>query len=290
MNPPASRTPVTPQPQEGPFGLYFHVHLVSDSTGETLVNMARATTTLFDGTMPIEHHHAMVRSPEQVERVIRQIEAAPGIVMFTMMEEKHRQTLELACARMGVPCVAVLDPALASLSRYLGRSVKARTAAQRRLNDDYYHRIEAMHFALAHDDGQHMEGLRDADVVLVGVSRTSKTPTCMYLAHRGIYAGNVPLVPGAPLPEELENLTGPLVVGLTATPERLVQIRRNRLLTMQENRSSNYAESDTVRDEVIRARRLFQRKGWPVIDVTRRSIEETSARILNLYNERKGLT
>jgi hypothetical protein len=270
------------------FSLYYHIHLVSDSTGETLVNAARATTTLFDRTLPIEHQHAMVRSDEQLERVIKQIEYAPGIVMFTLVDEKHRQRLEVFCARLGLPCVAVLDPALAALSRYLGRSVTAKTAAQRRLNEDYYHRIEAMHYALAHDDGQNMDGLERADVVLVGVSRTSKTPTCMYLAHRGVYAGNVPLVPGQPVPPAVQALRAPLVVGLTATPERLVQIRRNRLLSISEGRPSTYAEEEVVRDEVVRARRLFQRNGWPVIDVTRRSIEETSARIMNLLIERRG--
>jgi [pyruvate, water dikinase]-phosphate phosphotransferase / [pyruvate, water dikinase] kinase len=274
-------------PDRQPIGHYFHVHLVSDSTGETLVNVVRASTSLFTDALPIEHYHSMVRSTEQLEKVLRSVEAAPGVVMFTIMDEKHRQRLELACARMSVPCVAVLDPALATLSRYLGQSVTVRTAAQHRLTEEYYHRIEAMHYAIAHDDGQNLDGLSRADVVLVGVSRTSKTPTCMYLAHRGVYAANVPLVAHQGLPGAFDELSGPLIVGLTTTPERLVQIRRNRILAIADERASNYAEEDNVRAEVLLARRIFNQKRWPVIDVTRRSIEETSARIINLLSERR---
>lgn len=268
--------------------LYFHVHLVSDSTGETLVNVMKASVAQFENVIPIEHLYALVRSPRHLERVIKDIEAAPGIVLCTIVNETLRKTLEHRCLEMGVPCVAVLDPLLGTLSRYLGAPLQMKTGAQHGLDADYYRRIEALNFAMAHDDGQHLDDLEDADVVLVGVSRTSKTPTCIYLAHRGVRAGNVPIVPTTKPPKELEGLRRPLVIGLTSSPDRLVQIRRNRLLSLNEERPTEYIEEDAVRDEVLHARRLFERCGWATIDVTRRSVEETAAKIINLLKEHRG--
>jgi regulator of PEP synthase PpsR (kinase-PPPase family) len=183
-----------------------------------------------------------------------------------------------------MPCIAALDPLVTSLSRYLGASLTTRVGVQHTLDADYFQRIDALDYAMAHDDGQQTPNLETADVVLVGVSRTSKTPTCIYLAQRGIRAANVPLVPGADPPERLFNLTRPIIVGLTVSPDRLVSIRRNRLLNLNEHRESTYIEADSVRDEIIRARRMFEKHGWPIIDVTRRSIEETAAQVVNLLN------
>ena len=285
---PAGRQGPASPPRPGDrMSLYFHVHLVSDSTGETLMNVMKATVAQFDGVIPIEHHYALVRSERQIDRVLEAIQNAPGVVMFTLVNHELRERLELRCAQLAVPCVAVLDPILASLSRYLGVPMTEKMGAQRAMDVEYYERIEALNFAMAHDDGQHVEGLARADVVLIGVSRTSKTPTCMYLAHRGVFAANIPIVPGQPLPPILDTFTKPLIVGLTITPERLVQIRRNRLLAMRENRGVEYAESAAVRGEVVNAKRLFSTKSWPIIDVTRRSIEETAAKILNLLSERE---
>jgi regulator of PEP synthase PpsR (kinase-PPPase family) len=177
---------------------------------------------------------------------------------------------------------------MAALSRYLGAQVSMRVGAQHNLDNDYFNRMEALTYAIAHDDGQGHQNLEQADVVLVGISRTSKTPTCIYLAHRGIKAANVPLVPGAPLPENLTKLKRPMVVGLTASPDRLVQIRRNRLLSLKEERESSYIDIEAVREETVQARRLYERHGWPVIDVTRRSVEETAAAILNLLTAGRG--
>ena len=267
---------------------YFHVHLVSDSTGETLNAMAKAVTARFDGVIPIEHIYALVRSPKQMERVLEEAEAAPGVVLHTLVDRELREQLEEGCRRMDMPQIGALDPLVGALSRYLGASLSTRVGAQHALDHDYFNRISALDFAMAHDDGQGtVEQLEGADVVLCGVSRTSKTPTCIYLAHRGIRAANVPLVPGQEDGERLTALKNPLVIGLTVSPERLVQIRRNRLEGLNASRASDYVDHDAVRDETIKARRAFERRGWPVIDVTRRSVEETAAAIVNLLSERR---
>jgi regulator of PEP synthase PpsR (kinase-PPPase family) len=269
---------------------YFHVHLVSDSTGETLNAMAKAVTARFDAVLPIEHIYALVRSQRQLDRVLKEIEGAPGVVLHTIVDKELRAGLELGCRNLEMPCIAALDPLVSSLARYLGASLSTRVGAQHNLDADYFERIEALNYALAHDDGQQTPNLESADVVLVGVSRTSKTPTCIYLAQRGVRAANVPIVPGAELPDQLFHLKRPIVVGLTVSPDRLIQIRRNRLLSLHEERESAYIESEAVRDEIVRARRLFERQKWPVIDVTRRSIEETAAQVVNILNASRNNT
>jgi [pyruvate, water dikinase]-phosphate phosphotransferase / [pyruvate, water dikinase] kinase len=269
-------------------GVYFNVHLVSDSTGETLAGVMRATCAQFDNIIPIEHSYFLVRSARQLDRVLGEIESAPGIVMFTLSNLEHRAMLEDRCEKLGIPCVAVLDPVLSTTSRYLGLEMNHRVGASRRLNAEYFKRIDALDFAMDHDDGQQVIELLDADVILVGVSRTSKTPTCVYLAHRGVKAANVPMVPGVPLPPELFTPNRPLVVGLLISADRLIHIRRNRLMAMKETRSGSYTDEDDVRREVTDAQRLFEREGWPTIDVSRRSIEETAAAVLNLLAEHRG--
>lgn len=268
--------------------IYFNVHLVSDSTGETLAGVMRATCAQFDRTLPVEHSYFLVRSTRQLERVMREIEAAPGVVMFTLSNMEHRAMLEERCKELKFPCVAVLDPVLDTMSRYLGQELNHRVGAARALNAEYFKRIDALDFAMYHDDGQQAIELKDADVILVGVSRTSKTPTSVYLAHRGVKAANVPIVPGAELPRDLFREPRPLVVGLTISADRLIHIRRNRLAAMKESRAGDYTEEESVRREVIDAQRLFEREGWPMIDVSRRSIEETAAAILNLLGEHRG--
>ena len=267
---------------------YFHVHLVSDSTGETLNAMAKAVTARFDGVIPIEHIYALVRSPKQMARVLEEIEAAPGVVLHTLVDRELREQLEEGCRQLDMPQIGALDPLVGALSRYLGAALSTRVGAQHALDHDYFNRIAALDFAMAYDDGQGtLDQLEGADVVLCGVSRTSKTPTCIYLAHRGIRAANVPLVPGQEDGERRTKLKNPLVIGLTVSPDRLVQIRRNRIDSLNANQSSNYTDQDAVRDETIKARRAFERRGWPTIDVTRRSVEETAAAIVNLLSERR---
>ncbi len=267
---------------------YFHVHLVSDSTGETLNAMTKAACARFDDVLPIEHSYPLVRSPRQLDRVLKEIEAAPGVVIHTIVDGVLRGALEQGCRDLDAPCIAALDPMVASLGRYLGASLSTRVGAQHALDTEYFNRIEALNYAIGHDDGQGTQRLESADVVLVGVSRTSKTPTCIYLAHRGVRAANIPLVPGAELPASLFELTKPLIVGLVVSPDRLIQIRKNRLLSLSEGRESSYVEFEAVREETIRARRLFEKRDWPVIDVTRRSVEETAAAVINLLNTRAG--
>jgi regulator of PEP synthase PpsR (kinase-PPPase family) len=270
------------------FATYFHIHLVSDSTGETLNAMARAVCARFTDILPIEHIYALVRSTRQLDRALEEISGAPGVVMHTIIDPGLRSALEEGCRRLEMPCIAALDPVVSAMSRYLGARISTRVGAQHALNNDYFDRIEALDYAIAHDDGQGGQDLTQADVILVGVSRTSKTPTCIYLAHRGVRAANVPLVPGRPPPEKLFTLKKTLVVGLTISPDRLIQIRRNRLLSLKENRESTYIDVDAVRDEIVQARRLYERQGWPVIDVTRRSVEETAAAVLNVLHGGHG--
>ncbi len=265
--------------------IYFNVHLVSDSTGETLNAVMRAASAQFDNVQPLEHNYYLVRSERQLERVMREIEAAPGVVWYTIADESLRRKLERFCTKHGVPTLPVLDPSVHMLSRHLGVAASERIARQHMLTREYFERMDAINYALAHDDGQNVQGLDEADVVLVGVSRTSKTPTCIYLANRGIRAGNIPLVPGVEPPTFLTDLDGPMIVGLKISAERLVQIRHQRLLALNETGATDYADSEAVRTEVTRANRLFQQQKWKVIDVSRRSVEETSASILNKLSE-----
>jgi regulator of PEP synthase PpsR (kinase-PPPase family) len=267
---------------------YFHLHLVSDATGETLITVARAAAAQYANVSPVEHLYPMVRSKKQLDHVLDEITENPGLVLYTLVEEGLIQSLEKKCRELGLPCMSVLGPILRLFQSYLGTETIHRAGAQHVLNAEYFHRIEALNFTMMHDDGQAVGGLEDADVVLVGVSRTSKTPTSIYLANRGIKTGNVPLVPGVPLAPEVEQLKRPLVVGLYASPERIVQIRENRLLGLRAHREDDqYIDKTAVAEEVSFSRRLCSRRGWPTIDVTRRSIEETAAAVMKLLNERR---
>ena len=267
---------------------YFHVHLVSDSTGETLNAIARAVCARFSAILPIEHIYALVRSQRQLRAALEEIGGAPGVVLHTIVDQGLRGLLEEGCRRLDVPCMAALDPLIAAFSRHFGAPMISRVGAQYAMDHDYFNRMEALSFAMGHDDGQGGQELGRADVVLVGVSRTSKTPTCIYLAHRGVRAGNVPLIAGAALPAILLSERPPPVVGLTISPDRLIQIRRNRLRTLDDRRESAYVDAEAVREEIVHARRLYERHGWPVIDVSRRSVEETAAAVINILSGGRG--
>jgi regulator of PEP synthase PpsR (kinase-PPPase family) len=266
----------------------FHLHLVSDATGDTVHSVARACLVQFEGAEAIEHIWSMVRTKSQIDRVIAGVEANPGVILYTLVDETLRQPLVEGCRRLMVPAIPVLDPVIGALASYLGRQSRGLPGQQHLLDSEYFQRIDAMTFALAHDDGQSAWGLKDADVILVGVSRTSKTPTCVYLANRGIKAANIPFVPGMTLPPELFAATRPLVVGLTNDPERLIQVRCNRLSMLHQDERTDYTDVEAVREEVAAARRLFTERQWPVIDVSRRSIEETAAAVLKLLARRQG--
>ena len=266
---------------------YFHLHLVSDSTGETLINVGRAAAAQYEGVSAIEHVYPLVRSAAQLDRVISEIRAAPGLVLYTLVGGDLGERLEEVAWETGSPCLSVLRPVHDLLRAYLGAETTARPGAQHMLNAEYFKRIDAMNFTLAHDDGNLPEDLEDADVILLGVSRTSKTPTSIYLANRGLKTTNLPLVPGMPLPPAIERARKPLVVGLFASPERIVQIRQNRLSSLNADESSLYVDRSAVADEITASRRLFTRNRWPTIDVTRRSIEETAAAIVDLYRDHR---
>ncbi len=265
----------------------FHLHLVSDATGETVHSVARACFVQFDGIEPVEHHWPLVRTKGQIDKILRDIEENPGVVLFTIVKEELRTALEIGCGGLQIPCISVLDPVIYALTAFLGLESSGKSGRQHTLDADYFDRIDAMTYTLNHDDGQSTHDLGDADIILVGVSRTSKTPTCIYLANRGLKAANVPIIPNIKLPQIFEILngdSGPLIVGLTTDPRRLVQVRRNRLRLLEHDADTDYVDPETVRDEVATARRLFGERDWPVIDVTRRSIEETAATILQILD------
>lgn len=260
----------------------FHLHLVSDATGETIQSVVRACLVQFDHVETVEHFWNMVRSHRQLDLVIEEIDHYRGMVFYTLVDDRLRVRLEDACRERDIACVSVLDPIMRALHQHLGRTSLGRPGRQHSMDAAYFTRIEAMDFAIAQDDGHGVSSLHLADVALVGVSRTSKTPTCLYLANRGIRAANIPYVPGQPLPEELFDLKDTLIVGLTKDPDQLVQLRRNRLRELNQGQATAYVDPEKVRAEVTEARRLFARKGWPVIDVSRRAIEETAAEIVRL--------
>ncbi|MGI9421265.1 MAG: pyruvate, water dikinase regulatory protein [Geminicoccaceae bacterium] len=271
----------------------LHMHLVSDSTGDTVTAVARAGISQFDGVMPVEHVWSFVRSRAQVDQVLSMVKALPGVVIFTMVSPDLRKALEEGCRELKVPAVPIMDGMFKALSSLLGAETRQQIGRQHAMDDGYFSRIEAMDFMLQHDDGQSPWNLDDADIVLVGVSRASKTPTCIYLANRGLKTANVPVVMDCPLPKELDSLTKPLVVGLTINPEPLVQIRSNRLKQMERGATplrlaEDYTELERVREELVYARRLFAKYDWPVIDVTRRSVEETAAAVFQLFQGRVG--
>ncbi len=263
-----------------------HLHLLSDSTGETLELIAKACLAQFDGVEVLRHLWPMVRSEGHLDRVLDDIERRPGLVLYTLVNSNIRRELERKTRRRGIHAVSVLDPVLDSLSAVLGQQAKARPGRQHALDAAYFARVDAIQFTIAHDDGVGSENWEEADIILAGVSRSSKTPTSIYLANRGYKVANVPLVPQAPPPARLYALEHPLLVGLTTNPDRLIQVRRNRLLALNQAPETDYVDLEAVNAELAFARRIFADNGWPVIDVTRRSIEETAFAIVKLCNER----
>ena len=265
----------------------MHLHLLSDSTGETLEMLAKAALAQFDGVEVVRHFWPMVRSLQHLERIMGQLAEHPGLVLFTLVNPETRERLERECLRLGLPMVGALDAVTGALEGHLGQQARGRPGGRHRMDDAYFERVEAIQFTIAHDDGVAWEEWEEADIVLAGVSRCSKTPTSIYLANRGFKVANIPLVVESPPPKSLYALRHPLIVGLTASPKRLIEIRRNRLLALNEGTETAYVQEERVEKEVQFARRMFADNGWPVIDVTRRSIEETAAAIIRLFQERQ---
>jgi regulator of PEP synthase PpsR (kinase-PPPase family) len=273
--------------------LRLHVHLISDSTGETVTTVARAAVSQFEEVVPVEHVWFFIRTRQQLEKVLAIIEALPGLVIFTLASPELRHALQERCRTLSLPCVPVLDSVMNALAGLLGSAGRPQVGRQHQLDEGYFSRIAAIDFAMRHDDGQGFDDVEDADVVLVGVSRTSKTPTCVYLAHRGVRAANIPIVAERSQLEQVEKLRHPLIVGLTINPDALVQIRRNRqqMLGLEQDDlgryGGDYADIERVRAELVLARRLFARNNWPEIDVTKRSVEETAATIYQMIQVRQ---
>jgi [pyruvate, water dikinase]-phosphate phosphotransferase / [pyruvate, water dikinase] kinase len=269
---------------------FFHLHLISDSTGETLITVARAASAQYVNAVPVEHVYPAVRTHRQLDRVLTEIEDSPGVILYTLLDQALITRLEDKCRELGLPCLSILGPVLSLFQAYLGAESTHKVGAQHMLNAEYFKRIDALNYTMMHDDGQLADDLESADVVLVGVSRTSKTPTSIYLANRGVKTANIPLVPGMPVPSSLESARRPLVVGLFASPERIVQIRQNRLLGLKvQHQDDQYVDRQAVAEEIAFSRRLCTKHSWPLIDVTRRSIEETAAAIMTLLAERRRL-
>ncbi|MCP4384424.1 MAG: kinase/pyrophosphorylase [Hyphomicrobiales bacterium] len=261
--------------------------MISDATGETLIAVGRAAAAQYRDVRPVEHVHSMVRTSKQVDAIVAALEEEPGIVLYTLVDKVLGQRLEDECRRIGIPCVSVLEPVLQLLQNYLGAPEARRMGAQHMLDAEYFRRIDALNFTMIHDDGQLAGSLEEADVVLVGISRTSKTPTSIYLANRGVKTANIPIVPGIPLPPDLETVQRPLVVGLTASAERIAHLRENRVLSLNAAaHGESYVDKASITAEIVAARRLFARNNWPSIDVSRRSIEETAAAIISLREKR----
>ncbi len=263
---------------------FFHLHLISDATGETLLAAGRAASAQYKDARAIEHIYPLIRTERQLAAVLDEIDNEPGIVLYTVVDQHLAALIDEKCAAMGLPCVSVLEPVLTVFQSYLGTPAGRRVGAQHALDADYFRRIDALNFTMEHDDGQLPSDIEEADVVLVGISRTSKTPTSIYLANRGIKTANVPVVLGVPVPDVLFSARRPLIVGLVASAERISQIRQNRLLGTSSNPfdADSYTNRSTIAEELAYARQICGRNGWPVIDVTRRSIEETAAAILAL--------
>ena len=265
----------------------FHLHLISDATGETLTTIAKAAVVQFPQMRPIEHVYPLVRSQRQLERVLQEIESAPGIVLYTVISKELQAVIEQRCKELKLPCLHILEPIMHVFESYLGATQTPTVAGQHVLDADYFKRIEALNFSMAHDDGRLPVNLDLADIIIVGISRTSKTPISIYLANRGYLTANYPIVPGVEIPQELLKPTTAFVVGLVASPDRIAQIRRNRVMMLADRDLDDYVDRDRITAEIMFTRRLCARQGWPVIDVTRRSIEETAATILKLLHERK---
>lgn len=265
---------------------FFHLHLVSDSTGETLTTIAKAASVQYSLVRPIEHVHPLVRTTRQLKRVLQEIEQAPGIVLYTITNKELSEQLERRCSELKIPCLAVLQPIMQVFESYLGAPRTPTVAGQHVLDADYFRRIDALNFTMAHDDGNLPDDLNEADIIILGISRTSKTPTSIYLAQRGYKTANVPLVPSIPLPEALTKPHTAFIVCLIASPERISEIRRHRAMLLGDRNLSDYVDRDRITAEIAFSRRICAKHRWPVIDVTRRSVEESAATIIKLLHDR----
>jgi [pyruvate, water dikinase]-phosphate phosphotransferase / [pyruvate, water dikinase] kinase len=264
------------------------LYLISDSTGETVVSVAKSAFAHFKDVIVEEHLWVLFRTEEHIKKLKLELEKKPGIVMYTLVDSESIEKVREVCRENKVPCIPVLAKIVAEIQSYLQMDTINQPGRQHALNEQYFSRIDAINYALSHDDGQAPWGLEEADIILVGPSRTSKSPTCMYLAYRGYKSANIPYVKTSALPDNIFSLTKPLIIGLTINVENLMHIRKNRLKAINNSENLNYADEEKIREEIKESRSLYARCNWPIVDVTRSSVEETAARIIQLYEIKKN--
>ena len=268
----------------------YNVYLVSDSTGETLDRIFLSLKSQFTNFEYEKKEFAFIRTEQQIDKIINECNNTENsIILYTIVETKLAKYISNTSEKKKVPCFGILGNLILSFSKLLNEKAIHKPSAQHVLDDDYYKRIEAIQFTMSHDDGRKLKDIAEADIVLLGVSRTSKTPTSIYLANRGYKTINIPLVMDQKIPEELKIGTNKTcVVGLIADPERLADIRRNRIAIMREKNIKKYTDLNFIKDEVDKSKKLFKKYSWPTIDVTRKSVEETAASILKIYEIKRN--
>jgi len=267
----------------------YNVYLVSDSTGETLDRIFLSLKSQFANFDYEKKEYAFIRTEHQIDKIIKECkELDNAIILYTIVETKLAKYLASQSEQYSVPCFGVLGNLILSFSKLLNQKAIHKPSAQHVLDEDYYKRIEAIQFTMSHDDGKKVDDINAADVVLLGVSRTSKTPTSIYLANRGYKTANVPLVLDQKIPKDLYTNKTSCIVGLIADPERLSDIRRNRVAIMQDQNLKEYTDLASIQKEVDDSKKLFKKNSWPIIDVTRRSVEETAASILKIIEIKKN--
>ncbi len=267
----------------------YNVYLVSDSTGETLDRIFLSLKSQFANFSYEKKEFAFVRTEQQIDKIIKEcLSVQNSLILYTIVETKLAKYISNQSQKNNVPCFGILGNLILSFSKLLNQKAIHKPSAQHVLDDDYYKRIEAIQFTMSHDDGKKVDDLRDAEVILLGVSRTSKTPTSIYLANRGYKTINIPLVLDHKLPSDLITNEKACIVGLVADPERLVDIRRNRVAIMKDHKLKEYTDLEFIKKELVESKNLFKKNNWPIIDVTRKSVEETAASILKIIEIKKN--
>ncbi len=267
----------------------YNVYLVSDSTGETLDRIFLSLKSQFANFDYEKKEFAFVRTEQQIDKIIKECtNRENSLILYTIVETKLAKYISNKSNLNKVPCFGILGNLILSFSKLLNQKAIHKPSAQHVLDDDYYKRIEAIQFTMSHDDGKRVDDINNADVILLGVSRTSKTPTSIYLANRGYKTINIPLVLENKIPEDILKNKKVCVVGLVADPERLADIRRNRVAIMKDHKLKEYTDVNFIRKEVDDSKNLFKKNNWPIIDVTRKSVEETAASILKIIEIKKN--
>jgi regulator of PEP synthase PpsR (kinase-PPPase family) len=264
----------------------INLHLISDSTGETLSSVSRAVLSQFEGVESCDFVWSLTRTKAQIKKIKESITQNPGVILYTILEDDLIKDLKTHCYDLHIPCIPVLSSIISEFSNYLGRDISQTIGRQHILDRKYFSKVEAIDYTINHDDGQSSWNLHDADIVIIGVSRTSKSPTSVYLSCRGYKVANVPFVKLENIPKSIYELKKPFIVGLTINPEKLVQIRQSRLASMGQDNKTDYIDIESIKKEVLESRKLFSKLNCSVIDVTQRSVEETAAKILQLYQDK----